>query len=618
MIHQSETPVEALPNRKKSSVEDRLLRIFDSKVLTAVLAVFLCVWYIPFVSRGIEYMDTGFSLTNYKTFFENGDISDIGLFFTNVIGALFYRALPGGQLVVFRFLYLVLGLLTALLSYLCFKRQLHRNLILSVLILLAMFTKSGEAILSYYPLTSLILTGSLLLLLNGLESRKKGQLFLSGLLSGFNIFFRLPNAAFGIVVVGIIFYDVVSKRGWKTTLQDCVLFLGGMLTGTGISLIIIGMTFGFSGIADALMHYAGSFLGTTAATENTIGVSEANNHSLGAVLSLILSQLVLAGTMTVKYLLPVTVILALLVFAAKKLIKNKNAQAVAVFISVPLIALAAAAVLYGRTESTVGLALYLLSLLISLAALILLRKESPRIRVMFLLNILLGAVCVFGSDMGIHRVAIFCRYSVLCLCLAVKCFWQRAAASETHTGAKRVGSALLNCFTMILLFVVLAVSLLLRIPSTFRDASYSSLDFEVNEEISALNGMKTSEIRRDEINEYYELMNADELQDKEVAIFGYFPLGYVIGPQTDYFVSVQPCVDYPAVSVESLLEVIEEKSAEGNYPVIVISYVNQLQTNSATYTSEAKQAVIDYMLTQTEYETYSSDEFFTVYVPVSD
>ena len=87
----------------------------------------------------------------------------------------------------------------------------------------------------------------------------------------------------------------------------------------------------------------------------------------------------------------------------------------------------------------------------------------------------------------------------------------------------------------------------------------------------------------------------------------------MIGPQRDYFESVQPCVDYPAVSVESLLGAIQEKPDV--YPVLVMSHVNRLQRGDDHDTSEAKVAVFEYMLTRTDYTCVLDDEYFTIYIP---
>lgn len=112
-------------------------------------------------------------------------------------------------------------------------------------------------------------------------------------------------------------------------------------------------------------------------------------------------------------------------------------------------------------------------------------------------------------------------------------------------------------------------------------------------------------------------MSAEELQDKEVALFGFFPLGLVIGPQRDYFEAVDPCVDYPRFSVEVLLEAIQEKEEEGIVPVIVLSQVDRIQrgrVEGTPITSQAKQAVIDYMLSLHDYSVFAQTDYYTIFL----
>ena len=58
------------------------------KWLTLVLWIVICLWRIPFLNKGIDYTDTGYSLENYKNVFDGNGINGIGVFLTNLIGGL--------------------------------------------------------------------------------------------------------------------------------------------------------------------------------------------------------------------------------------------------------------------------------------------------------------------------------------------------------------------------------------------------------------------------------------------------------------------------------------------------------------------------------------------------
>ena len=60
---------------------------------------------IPFLNKGIDYTDTGYNIEKYKNVFYGNGISDIGMFYTDLIGGLIYYLLPEGQLLVYRILH---------------------------------------------------------------------------------------------------------------------------------------------------------------------------------------------------------------------------------------------------------------------------------------------------------------------------------------------------------------------------------------------------------------------------------------------------------------------------------------------------------------------------------
>ena len=72
--------------------------LLQSKGVTAVLILMLCLWQIPFIGRGIDYTDTGFALTYFKQAFSEVGINGIGMFFSNLIGGLVYAIAPSTKL----------------------------------------------------------------------------------------------------------------------------------------------------------------------------------------------------------------------------------------------------------------------------------------------------------------------------------------------------------------------------------------------------------------------------------------------------------------------------------------------------------------------------------------
>ena len=225
----------------------------------------------------------------------------------------------------------------------------------------------------------------------------------------------------------------------------------------------------------------------------------------------------------------------------------------------------------------------------------------------------MGCCSVIGSDLGFRRISIIQSYAVLSIALGVQLIMTCTSLNNKYF---KIAKNFVKSFSIFFITSLYVVGIFCMMSQSYLDADYGELKYSVNPELTVLKGMKTSKIRSEQLNEYYEIMRKPELQNTEVAVFGYFPLGFNISEQKDYFESVMPCVDYPRVSVERLLGVIQEKQDQGIKPVIVISYVNQIQRGDDHFTSEAKMAVLDYMLSLNEYEVYHESNNFKIYAPI--
>ena len=271
-------------------------------------------------------------------------------------------------------------------------------------------------------------------------------------------------------------------------------------------------------------------------------------------------------------------------------------------------------VLKNKISGTVFLILAIGSLCFSFAFLLKSKKIKSEYALLFASTFLMGCCSVIGSDLGFRRISIIQSYAVLSIALGVQLIMTCTSLNNKYF---KIAKNFVKSFSIFFITSLYAVGIFCMMPQSYLDADYGELKYSVNPELTVLKGMKTSKIRSEQLNEYYEIMRKPELQNTEVAVFGYFPLGFNISEQKDYFESVMPCVDYPRVSVERLLGVIQEKQDQGIKPVIVISYVNQIQRGDDHFTSEAKMAVLNYMLELNDYEVYHESEYFEIFIPVS-
>ena len=589
-------------------------KIQESKVLFWVIWTILICWRIPFLNKGIDYTDTGYSLTNYHNVFFGNGIKSVGLFVTNFIGGVIYKIFPAYHLLVFRALHYILYVAVDILTYRIFKKYLNKNIVLICLLALNLGSNSGEGIFSYYPLTKMFLIPAIGILISGITEKNNKLIFLSGLLCGINVFVRIPNLLFCSMAIAIIVYGVWEKEDKKEIAKKTLAYITGAAVGLTVVLSVIILYMGYDKTVEKIIGLVYMALGKSKSNvENFLGVYEESGHSIIASIRTVIIQAIFSIRDVVFYGIPMFFVN----YVALSLIKKNQAnRKIYIFLS------AIANILFliffrnkvtSRMDCVRVIYMYILLIIMLFSG----DKINKEHRLIYLITFILGACCVFGSDLGLHRVGMLQGVVPLVIVMAILDCKELSESPEVKH--KKTYSQMFTYFlkpaAMLIILTAYVANISTILTRTYNDAPVLNMDKSVNEKVSVLKGMKTSEIRADEIDEYYRIFSRDELKDKEVAIFGYFPLGYVIGGQTDYFESVQPCVDYPAVSVESLLSVIEDKKAQNIYPVIVLSHVNALQRNDDHDTSTAKIAVMNYMLELTDYECFNDDEYFTVYAP---
>ncbi len=591
-------------------------QIWNNRYITVFLWVLLIIWRIPFINKGIDYLDTGFSMENYRNVFSGEGIQSLGVFFTTLIGGGIYEILPAYQLLVLRVLHWGFGLATTGIAYLIFRRYLNTNLLLVILLIINISSKGGEMLFNYYSMTSLFLMMAIYFLLKGIREEKNVYILIAGVVSGINMFMRLTNLLYFSMSLMIIWYGIYTKKDTKKIIRSFGSYVLGCIAAVLAVLPVLIATLGLQTLVESFMGYVNLALGRTSNdVVNVLGVQEKSGHSLIAEIKTIGLQGIRSIWAIIKCFIPFILIEELVQIFVRKCVEKKNSYiSRGTFLVIAIIS----ACLFSKhiyPVKTYLLGLY--AIVISICVGIRFRKSVCEKSTVLILGVLISACSVFGSDRGLGRLSIVMLYLAPALVMAIQML---LIENKDLLVLKRLKISAKFCEKAeVYLFIGILISgILIGLPKVYNDADYSDLLYEVNEEIYTLRGMKTSQVRAEEINELYEVMNTEEIKNEEVAVFGYFPLAFSIIENTDYFESVQPGIDWPAVSVESLLKVINKKQEKGVVPVIVVSYVNAIQNNEEHFTTEAKEAVLEYMLSLNTYKKYIDNEYYTIYVPAED
>lgn len=584
-----------------------------NKWLPVVLWILIITIRIPFLNQGIDYTDTGYNIMKYKNMFFGEGISDIGMFYTCLIGGLIYKILPAYHLLVYRILHLVLQVLIMAVAYKYFKKYVNKNVLL-IFFLAFMCLIGGEMIYSYYPMSQLFLTVGIILLHKGLVEDKRWYLMLSGLVMGLSVFVRLTNVLYFVMFIGIIWYGIYKKHETKKIISNCLWAIVGAVISLVITFALMSIFMGIEEVIDSFMGYVGVALGNSGTqVENFLGVYEKSGHSPIAIIKTVglhgIQSIIIFGI----FFVPMLLIGLLLNYFGTKKGKTQLTNVITIIIW------CICAVLFAGKLSSInmyimGLATIVFGLFIALWG----RKKYPEYSLLSVITILTSLCSVLGTDRGLQRFFLTRMPQVVILIISICVIpklWEGTKASR-FLKADTV-KYLVRGFAVLLCITIFASGIFASIPTVYYDSPRNELTYTYGDEVPQLKGMKTAPKRAEMYNEYYELMQSPELKDKEIAMFGFFPLGLVLGQQKDYFESVDPCVDYPRFSVEMLLKAIAEKEEEGVVPVIVLSHVDRIHFGRDLeygITSEAKQAVADYMLTLHDYNLYFESEYFKVYV----
>ncbi len=585
-----------------------------NKWLPIALWVLIIVIRIPFLNQGIDYTDTGYNIMKYKNVFYGGGISDIGMFYTCLIGGFIYKILPAYHLLVYRILHLVIQVAIMAITYNYFKKYVNRNVLL-VFFLAFMTLLGGEMIYSYYPMSQLFLTIGVILLHKGLVENKSWDLFWSGLVMGLSVFMRLTNVLYFAMFIGIIWYGIYKKSGTKNIVNNCFKAIFGAIVAFVITFALMSLFMGFDEVVDSFMGYVGVALGNSGTQiENFLGVYEKSGHSPIAIIKTVGMHSIQSIIILAIFFVPMLIIGKLLNLLPKKFNIKKIYTDIATVLIWCVCAVAFASKLSSINMYIMGLVAIVFSLYIAIAG----RKKYPEYSMLCVINIVTSLCSVLGTDRGLQRFFLTRMPQIVIIIISICVIpklWKETkldkfiSANTTQNWIR--GFAVLLCIT------IFATGIFVSIPTVYYDSPREELTYQYDDEIPQLKGMRTAEKRAEMYNQYYEVMHREELKDKEVAMFGFFPLGLVLGPQKDYFESVDPCVDYPRFSVEMLLQAIQDKENEGVVPVIVLSHVDRIHFGRDLehgITSDAKQAVADYMLTLHDYNLYFESDYFKVYV----
>ncbi len=195
-------------------------------------------------NQGIDLMDTGYSLGNYRFFGQSQGVWIFLTFLANGAGFLLTKLPGGGTMLGMKFYTALLVSLLALLGYRFFKTKMPPFLAFAGELAAIGLCWCPTVILYNYLTYFLFLLGAILLF-RGLAGCRPGCLFLAGMVLGLNAFVRFPN---NILEAGLIlalwYYGALKKKALKTVARETGLCMAGYLTSFLAILAVLSLSYG--------------------------------------------------------------------------------------------------------------------------------------------------------------------------------------------------------------------------------------------------------------------------------------------------------------------------------------------------------------------------------------
>ena len=214
----------------------------NSKTTYWGIIIGLIIWQILLTFQGLDLADTGFQLTAFRFIFEDPYSVQYSMMFwlSDVFGSLWMHLCPWGGLYWARIAWVLAITLTLLVYLNMLKKILHEwEALIGLAVTLIFILRGGPECLNYDILTTFSYSLVIFFLYDGLLRNKSLTLFISGLILGAAIFFKLSNVTGLFFLILIPFYDYINTKNIRLLLQKCFWWILGLVIGSGSIIFLI-------------------------------------------------------------------------------------------------------------------------------------------------------------------------------------------------------------------------------------------------------------------------------------------------------------------------------------------------------------------------------------------
>ena len=218
-----------------------MLKIRNKITVENILTLLLLFYPLRKVNTGLDLMDAGYSLGNYRFFDTMDEVWKLATYLSNVTGWLL-QCLPFGDTWIGMNCYtsLLIGGTAAVCYRFLLNRFKHKYLLFLGMVITLSLCWTPSTILYQY-MGYLVMTFSVMLLYKALTEEKTYCFAIAGVLLGACVLIRMPNITYMALIIPVWYYAWICKKNVIKQTGYCIL---GYVLGVVPGLIWIVIRYG--------------------------------------------------------------------------------------------------------------------------------------------------------------------------------------------------------------------------------------------------------------------------------------------------------------------------------------------------------------------------------------
>lgn len=234
------------------------------KITDAILLLFLLFYPLRKAVIGLDMMDAGYALGNYRFYDTMNKNWKIATYFSNVLGVLLSK-LPFGETWVGMNVYtsLLIGIVVVVTYRFLTKEKIVNKWIVFLSELVAVSLCWAPSVILYHYLGYILMTVSVLLLYKALVEKNITLLIVTGVILGGAVAVRMPNITYMALIIPVWYdawlnRDIQKNKQWFLSLcKQTGYCIAGYVVGLAIPIGYISIRYGIKAYPNMIVSMFG-------------------------------------------------------------------------------------------------------------------------------------------------------------------------------------------------------------------------------------------------------------------------------------------------------------------------------------------------------------------------